>query len=182
MAFANGARRGMHWLTPEVGGLVRQILGVPDEVIRTNVPQRPELWAEMCGWYRFSAQLTDPGKLALGAGAEVFVRGGRLMIRFLSPIPALYRGFLLDPDDDTDPFVFRIEFPWFGMSTGRVVFTRVPGGGRRRSTSTLARRRFRSNRRRPTRSCGPPRAGLPPWARWPWPAQPSPSIGSMRHG
>lgn len=129
MAFANGAKRGMHWLTPEVGAVLKQLLGVPDEVVRTDVAQRPELWAEICGWYRFSAQLTDPAKLAIGAGVEVFVRGGQLTIRFLSPIPALYRGFPLHPDDDEDPFVFRIEFPWFGMSTGRVVFSHAPGVG-----------------------------------------------------
>jgi CubicO group peptidase (beta-lactamase class C family) len=109
MAFANGARQGFHWLTPEVGGLLKRLLGVPDEVIRTDVPQHPELWDDLCGWYHFSAHLTDPGKLALGAGIEVFVRHGQLMMRALSPIPALYRGFLLHPDDDNDPYVFRIR-------------------------------------------------------------------------
>ena len=118
MAFANGARRGMHWLAPEAGGLLRRLLGVPDPVIRTDVPHHPEIWADLCGWYRFSAHPTDPARFAIGAGAEVFVRHGQLMIRFLSPIPALYRGFLLHPDDDRDPYVFRIELPWFGIGTG----------------------------------------------------------------
>jgi hypothetical protein len=48
------------------------------------------------------------------------------MMRPLSPIPALYRGFDLHPDDEDDPYVFRIQVPWFGA--GRVVFSRDPGG------------------------------------------------------
>ena len=50
----------MHWLAPEVAGLLRQLLGVPDEVIRTDVPHHPEVWGDLCGWYRFSAHPTDP--------------------------------------------------------------------------------------------------------------------------
>ncbi len=129
MAFADGARRGMHWLTPKVGGLLKRLLGVPDEVIRTDVPQHPELWGDLCGWYRFSTHLTDPARFAIGAGVEVLVQRGQLMIRALSPIPALYKGFLLHPDDDHDPYVFRIDLPWFGIGTGRVVFSREPGVG-----------------------------------------------------
>jgi CubicO group peptidase (beta-lactamase class C family) len=129
MAFANGARRGMHWLTPEVGGLLRRLLDISDTVIRTDVPHHPEIWADLCGWYRFAAHPTDPGRLAIGAGAEVFVRHGQLMIRLLSPIPALYRGFVLQPDEDQDPYVFRVELPWFGIGTGRVVFSRQLGVG-----------------------------------------------------
>ena len=129
MAFANGARRGMHWLVPEAAGLLTRLLGVPDAEIRTDVPQHPEIWGDLCGWYRFSAHLTDPAKFAIGPGVEVVVRRGQLMIRALSPLPALYRGFRLHPDDDDDPDVFRIELPWFGIGTGRVVFSREPGVG-----------------------------------------------------
>jgi hypothetical protein len=129
MAFANGARRGMHWLAPEVAGLLKRLLGVPDDVIRTDVPQRPEIWADLCGWYRFSAHRTDPARFAIGPGAEVVVQRGQLMIRGLSPIPALHRGFLLHPDDDQDPCVFRIELPWPGIGTSRVIFSREPGVG-----------------------------------------------------
>lgn len=129
MAFATGARHAMHWLMPEVGGLLRHLLGVPDEVVRTDVPQHPEVWGDLCGWYHFSAHLTDPAKLALGAGIEVFVRRGQLMMRVLSPIPALYRGFALHPDDDKDPYVFRIDFSAFGIDTGRVIFSQEPGVG-----------------------------------------------------
>ena len=112
MAFANGAKRGMHWLTPEASGLLRRLLGVPDEGIRTDVPHHPEIWNDLCGWYRFSAHPSDPARLALGPGAEVVVRRGRLMMRAFSPIPSLFRGFDLHPDDDEDPYVFRIEVPW----------------------------------------------------------------------
>jgi hypothetical protein len=114
-------------LVPEAAGLLTRLLGVPDAEIRTDVPQHPETWGDRCGWYRFSAHLTDPAKFAIGPRVEVVVRRGQLMIRALSPIPALYRGFQLHPDDDQDPDVFRIELPWFGIGTGRVVFSREPG-------------------------------------------------------
>jgi CubicO group peptidase (beta-lactamase class C family) len=128
LAFANGARGGLHWLGPETGGLLRRLLGVPDEAIRADLPHRPERWAGLCGRYRFAAHPTDPGRLALGAGLEVAVRRGRLVLRALSPIPALWRGMPLHPDDPHDPDVFRIELPWSGGGTGRVVFSRDPGG------------------------------------------------------
>ena len=129
MAFANGAKRGMHWLMPEASGVLRRLLGVPGDIVRTDVPHHPEIWGDLCGWYRFSAHSIDPAKLAIGAGAEVFVRRGQLMMRFLSPIPALSRGFVLHPDDDEDPYVFRIASLSFGRGTSRVVFTRAPGMG-----------------------------------------------------
>jgi hypothetical protein len=129
MAFANGAKRGMHWLGPPVAGILRELLGVREDGIRTDVPQRPQLWAELCGRYRFPAAPTDPGKLAIGAGAQVLVRRGQLTMRFLSPIPALFRGIALHPDDPEDPYVFRVEFPWFGVGTTRVLFSRQPGVG-----------------------------------------------------
>jgi CubicO group peptidase (beta-lactamase class C family) len=130
MAFTNGARRAMLWLPAEVSGLLRQLLGVPDELIRTDAPQHPELWSDLCGWYELSGPLTDVRvRSMLGAGAEVFVRRGRLTLRYLSPIPALYRGFRLHPDDDLDPYVFRIDLSEFGPGTSRVVFSRQPGVG-----------------------------------------------------
>jgi CubicO group peptidase (beta-lactamase class C family) len=131
MAFATGATHALHWLTPEVDGVLRRLLGVPDDVIRTDVPQHYEIWGDLCGWYHYSANLADPGKLALGAGAEVVVRRGQLMMRFLSPIPALYRGVPLHPDDEQDPYAFRIALPWFGMDMCRVVFSQEPGVGTR---------------------------------------------------
>lgn len=129
IAFANGARQGFHWLTPEIGHVLKQLLGAPDEGIRTDVPQHPEIWGDLCGWYRFSAHLTDPARFAIGAGVEVFIRQGQLMMRALSPIPALYRGFSLHPDDDKDPYIFRVDLSTFGIDAGRVIFSKERGVG-----------------------------------------------------
>jgi Beta-lactamase len=128
MAFANGAQRGMHWLTPEAADLVRQLIGVRSPAVRTDVPQRPEIWASLVGRYRFSAHATDPARFAIGAGARVLVRRGRLVIRLLSPIPALRKDFVLHPDDPADPYAFRVELPWFGIGTARLVFSRNSAG------------------------------------------------------
>jgi hypothetical protein len=52
--------------------------------------------------------------------------GGRLMFRGLTPVPAMYRGLVLHPDDEHDPYVFRIDL---GLTTSRVVFSGEPGTG-----------------------------------------------------
>jgi hypothetical protein len=89
MAFTNGTRGAMIWLMAEVAGLLKQLLGVPDEVIRTDVPHHPEIWGDLCGWYPVSAQLTDnQARGVAGLGAEVFIRRGQLTLRALSPIPS----------------------------------------------------------------------------------------------
>jgi CubicO group peptidase (beta-lactamase class C family) len=130
MAFTNGTRGGTGWLGTELSRLVDRLLGVPDEVIRTNVPQRPEVWGDLCGWYYLPGPLTDVRLRAMfGAGVEVFVRRGQLLIRILSPIPAFYQGFPLHPDDETDPYAFRIDFSEFGFGTVPVVFNREPERG-----------------------------------------------------
>jgi CubicO group peptidase (beta-lactamase class C family) len=129
MAFSTGGSGALHWLMEPVGGMLRQLLGVPDDVIRTDVPQHPELWGDLRGWYQFSTHVTDPARFALGAGAEVFVRRAQLLMRFLSPLPALYTGIPLHPDDDNDPYVFRIGLPLFGGGTCRVAFSQEPGVG-----------------------------------------------------
>lgn len=129
MAFANGAKRGMHWLAPHVADMVRELLGLPEERIRTDLPQRPEVWRELCGRYGFSAAPTDPARFAIGLGAEVYVRRGQLTMRFWSPVPALFRGVPLHPDGEHDPYAFRIEFPWFGIGTTRVLFSGDGGRG-----------------------------------------------------
>lgn len=126
IAFSNGAAGDFHWLTPEAAAMLRTLLGMPQEAVRAAVPQRPEIWSELCGWYSYAAHWSDPGKLALN-GVEVFVRGGRLMIRGIGPIPALYRGLPLHADDEGDPYVFRAVFPWFGAGAARVVFSGDPG-------------------------------------------------------
>jgi CubicO group peptidase (beta-lactamase class C family) len=132
MTFTNGTRRGVMWLPVETGRLVQELLGVPDAAIRTDIPQHPEIWGDLCGWYHVAVPLSDVRiKAFLGAGFEVFVRSGRLHLRFLSPIPALYHGFPLHPADDGDPYAFRIEFSAFGMAPIplQVVFSRDPSNG-----------------------------------------------------
>jgi CubicO group peptidase (beta-lactamase class C family) len=86
VAFTNGAKSAKAWLGAEVTGVMRSLLGVPDDMIRTDVPQRPELWGDLCGWYSFRGSFRDVQKWFI-AGAEVFVRRGQLMLRALSPIP-----------------------------------------------------------------------------------------------
>jgi CubicO group peptidase (beta-lactamase class C family) len=126
VAFTNGARSASAWLGTEVSGLLRHLLGVPDERIRTDVPHHPELWGELCGWYGFRGSFRDVQRW-LVLGAEVFVRRGQLMLRALSPIPAVNRGLPLHPDDERDPYVFRIDLSEVGLGTARVVFGRESG-------------------------------------------------------
>ncbi len=132
MAFSNGTVRGETWLPVETSRLLSELIGAPPDGVRDDVPQHPEIWGDLCGRYSVDVPLSDVRiKAFLGGGFEVFVRGGRLHFRFLSPIPPLYRGFVLHPDDENDPDAFRIEFGGLGMATipMRVVFSRAPGTG-----------------------------------------------------
>ena len=71
---------------------------LPDDAIRTDIPQRPETWADSAAGTGSPARSPTSGCGAFaGAGVEVFVRGGQLMLRFLTPVPALFRGFPLRP-------------------------------------------------------------------------------------
>jgi CubicO group peptidase (beta-lactamase class C family) len=116
---------------PLAPALLRRLLGLPLEAVRTDLPPRPETWRQICGWYGL-----DPGPVTnlfsralWGAGAEVMVHNGNLMLKPMTPIPALRRGFRLYPDDPDDPYVFRIHFPGFGIEL-RVVFD---GGSKQRT-------------------------------------------------
>jgi hypothetical protein len=111
-----------------VSGLLGDVLAIPEEAIRTDVPHRPELWSDLCGWYGFRGSFRDVQRWFV-LGAEVFVRRGQLMLRALSPIPAANRGLPLHPDDERDPYVFRIDLSDVGLGTSRVVFSRDPGAG-----------------------------------------------------
>jgi CubicO group peptidase (beta-lactamase class C family) len=123
VAFTNGSPGAFGWMETEFTLLLRHLLGVPDPVVRTDIPQHPEVWGEVCGHYRPPARISDlRQRLAIPGGVEVFVRGGRLMIRALAPVPALYRGLPLYPDDADDPYVFRLDLSGFGQGTLRVVF------------------------------------------------------------
>jgi CubicO group peptidase (beta-lactamase class C family) len=129
LALTNGTRRGMFWLPSESGNLLGQLLGAPPERIRGDVAHRPELWADLCGWYRLPGPLTDARARAMaGGGVRVVVRGGRLLLSVLSPVPSGMRGFELHPDDPADPDVFRLDLARYGMGTARVVFGRDARG------------------------------------------------------
>ena len=129
MAFTNGTARGPFWLPGEVGGLLEDLIGIPHRQIRTDVPQHPEVWGELCGWYRVPGPVTDLRATAfLGAGLEVFVRAGRLYLRILTPVPALAKGVELRPDDDTDPYTFQFDVGEMGSGSMRVVFSQDPDG------------------------------------------------------
>ncbi len=130
LAFTNGASNALMWMPAEFGELLGYLLGVPAEGIRTDVPQHPEIWKEICGWYSLSVPMTDArSRLWFGAGAEVLARRGELIFRFLNPIPAMSKGFPLLPDDENDPYVFRIDLSRFGVGTARILFNREPGAG-----------------------------------------------------
>jgi CubicO group peptidase (beta-lactamase class C family) len=132
MAFTNGATGAATWLPIELGRLLNAVLGVPDEVVRTDLPQRPDLWEELCGWYALPGPptLTDVRVRGFfGAGMEVLVRHGELVVRVLTPVPVLYRGFVLHPDDEQDPYLFRIDLSQYGMGSILVAFDRESDTG-----------------------------------------------------
>ena len=132
MAFSNGTIRGETWLPVEMG----RVLGRTDRCASRGCSHRrshhPEIWGDLCGRYSVAVPLSDVRiKAFLGAGFDVFVRGGRLWFRFRSPLPPLHKGFPLHPDDENDPYAFRIKFSGLGMATipMQVVFSRHPDTG-----------------------------------------------------
>ena len=74
IVFSNtGGLDGRGAPTPLATALLRRLLGLPVETIRTDVAPRPEIWSEVCGWYG-----PPPGPVTnlfsralMGAGAEV---------------------------------------------------------------------------------------------------------------
>src|SRR5215469_567761 len=150
MAFTNGARMAMMWLPDETARLLRHVLGLGDMAIRDDVPQHPELWGKLCGFYPLEGPLTEMRLRAmLGLGAEVFVRRGALMVRVWSPLPAAFRGFELHPDDEKDPYSFRIDGKRFGIDSARVVFAPDDSGQTKLSLDLMpiaVRRRVDSKR------------------------------------
>ena len=128
VAFTNGARGAHGWLGPEVLGILRHVLDVPDDMIRTAVPHHPEIWDNLCGWYAFPGSPRDVQKWAV-AGVQVLVRRGQLTLRLVTPIPGFPREFPLHPENGEDPALFRIDLSALGMGTNRVVFSRTPDVG-----------------------------------------------------
>ena len=125
-----GSLSGRGAPAPLASALFRRVLGLPDGAIRSGIPPRPEIWSELCGWYGL-----DPGPVTnlitralFGAGAEVTVHRGHLILRPLTPLPAMRRSLRLHPDDPDDPRVFRAESPEYGMSL-RVAFSEASEDG-----------------------------------------------------
>lgn len=128
LAFTNGASQPDLWLPAAVHHLLGTMMG-PSDTLTRPASHHPELWADHRGWYRLDARSSDIRlRGMLGAGAEVFIRGGRLMLRFLTPVPALALGFPLVPDDAADPHAFRIDLPGEDAEPIRVVFGQGPSG------------------------------------------------------
>jgi len=113
---------------PLAAALLRSVLGLPHQTIRTDIPPRPETWNELCGWYSPApGPVTNlPARVLFGAGAEVTVHHGHLMLKPLTPMPGIRRGLRLHPDDPHDPRVYRVESPEFGYSLP-VVFSTGTG-------------------------------------------------------
>jgi CubicO group peptidase (beta-lactamase class C family) len=131
VAFTNGARNAVVWLQAETATLLGELIGAPPDGIRADLPQHPEVWGGLCGWYTPRAQRSDMQARSLaGAGVRVVVRRGRLVLRSLSPLPGLFRGLVLHPDDAHDPYVFRVDLSAHDLGTARVVFSGPAGAMR----------------------------------------------------
>jgi hypothetical protein len=114
------------WLQAESATLLGALIGAPEDRVRSDVAQHPEIWGEICGWYLPRAQRGDMQARGIaGAGVHVLVRRGRLVLRALTPLPGLSRGFVRHPDDPNDPDVFRIDLSAYDLGTARVVFNRA---------------------------------------------------------
>lgn len=132
MAFTNGAHRADFWLPAATLGLLRQLLGVPAAADLPPLPDRPAAWDDRVGWYRLDAGATDVRlRGMIGFGVEVAIRGGHLILRFLSPVPALARGFPLVPAHPDDHDVYGIDLGEPGIDPFRVVFDRDRSGPQR---------------------------------------------------
>jgi hypothetical protein len=131
-AMTNGSSGAPSWMPVEIDRLLHRLIGVPEPSLRSDVPHRPETWTDICGRYVLPPRIGDfRGRLMFGGGVEVLVRHGRPMIRLRLPIPALATGVPMHPDDEADPFVYRVDLSPLGMGTARIVFGRSPDGTRR---------------------------------------------------
>jgi CubicO group peptidase (beta-lactamase class C family) len=129
VGLTNGSHAAMTWLPRELDRLLRRIVGVPEDAVRHDIPQRPDTWPELCGRYRLPPRISDVRQiLATGGGVEVAVRGGRLMARLRTPVPGLSAWHPLHPDDAVDPAVHRVDLSRFGMGTIRLAFARHASG------------------------------------------------------
>lgn len=110
--------------------ILREALGAGADLPRTDVPEHPEVWAGICGWYG-----PGPGpftnarvRMLTGAGVEVAVRGSHLVLRGLAPVPRLRKGFRLHADDPGDPYLFRLDLTDLDRGTWQIAFSRNGDG------------------------------------------------------
>jgi CubicO group peptidase (beta-lactamase class C family) len=135
-----GALSGQGAAAPLGTALLRHLLRLPHEALRTDVPPHAEVWAALCGWY---APAPGPvtnlfNRLLMGAGIEVIVHRNQLMMKPLTPIPATRKGMRLHPDNADDPYAFRIDMSGLGLGTVPVVFTRPDAGNSQLLLDTIA--------------------------------------------
>ena len=109
--------------------LLRDLLGARADAPRLDVPERPEVWDELCGWYGLApGMLTNARpRMLIGGGAEVLIRGKHLMLRGYTPMPRLRRAHRLHADDPADPYLFRLDLTDEGLGTWPVAFSRDDG-------------------------------------------------------
>jgi hypothetical protein len=107
---------------------MRQLLGVSGDIEGCAAPHHPEVWADLCGRYILQPRIADlRGRLMLSGGVEVFVGGGRLRVRLLTPVPVPFRGLPLEPVDARDPDAYRLDLSRFEIPPLRLVFDREAG-------------------------------------------------------
>ena len=109
--------------------LLRDLLGARADEPRLDVPERPEVWDELCGWYGLAPGILTNARprLLIGGGAEVLVRGNYLTLRAYTPVPRLRRAHRLHADDPADPYLFRLDLTDEGLGTWPVAFSHDDG-------------------------------------------------------
>jgi CubicO group peptidase (beta-lactamase class C family) len=124
-----GAISGRGAANPLGTALLRLLLHLPREALRTDVAPHAEVWSGLCGWYAPAAgPVTNLfNRLLMGAGVEVAIHRNQLMMKPLTPVPAMRKGMRLCPDNPDDPYAFRIDMSELGQGTLPVVFTRPTG-------------------------------------------------------
>ncbi|MGX1161249.1 CubicO group peptidase (beta-lactamase class C family) [Arthrobacter sp. SLBN-100] len=148
-----GALSGQGAAVPLGTAVLRQLLRLPDEALRTDLAPHAEVWADLCGWYS-----PAPGpvtnlftRLLLGAGVEVLVLHNQLIMKPLTPLPAMRKGMRLHPDDPNDPCVFRVDMSDVGLGTMPVVFTGARNTGNRQLLMDVMAFQKRPDARNPRR-------------------------------
>jgi hypothetical protein len=136
---------------PLAAALLRRLRCLPDQAVRTDIPQRPRRGRDLRLVQPRPGPVTNLFVRALfGAGAEVMVRRGHLVLKPLTRMPAMRRGMRLNPDEPDDPWVFRVEIPEYGKNM-RVAFAQAPEDGGMRLLMEVLSFRKRPDVRNPRR-------------------------------